>query len=180
LSGDLVAAPADTPAASSPPSISGAAASATSQTLAAPAPAAPSATVDTRAANWQQAFASRVQWLVDHDVGEAHIKLNPPELGAVDVKISLVEDKTFVHLTAASATARDELTQALPRLRELLTASGLEFGGASVHGGTDGRGHQEPGGRAVAGPLAELDAVQADGVPLRPTTLAAGRIDLFA
>ncbi len=72
--------------------------------------AAPGTPVDTRSPTWHEAFASRVQWLVDHDVGEAHIKLNPPELGAVDVKISLVDDKTFVQLTTATAAARDEVS----------------------------------------------------------------------
>jgi flagellar hook-length control protein FliK len=104
-----------------------------------PSPAPPGTPVDLRADHWHEAFAGKIQWLVDQRLGEAHIKLNPPELGAVDVKISLVEDKTYVQLTAAHATARDELAQSLPRLRELLTASGLEFGGASVHGGRDGQ-----------------------------------------
>ncbi len=92
---------------------------ATSTAAAASLPGAP---VDLRSPNWHEAFASRVQWLVDTQVGEAHIKLNPPELGAVDVKISLVDDKTYVQLTTATAAARDELANSLPRLRELFTA----------------------------------------------------------
>ena len=107
--------------------------------ITAPPQAVPGAPVDTRSPTWHEAFASRVQWLVDTQVGEAHIKLNPPELGAVDVKISLVDDKTYVQLTTATAAARDELSQSLPRLRELFTASGLELGGASVHNGRDGQ-----------------------------------------
>ena len=107
--------------------------------VAAPTAAVPGAPVDLRSPNWQEAFANRVQVLVDTQVGEARIKLNPPELGAVDVKISLVDDKTYVQLTTATAAARDELAQSLPRLRELFTASGLELGGASVHNGRDGQ-----------------------------------------
>jgi len=107
------------------------------------------AAIDTRADNWHEALASRVQVLVDQHVGEAHIKLNPPELGAVDIKISLVDDKTFVQLTAANSAARDELTQSLPRLRELLSASGLSLGGASVHGGSAGQNGGGPAPRLV-------------------------------
>jgi flagellar hook-length control protein FliK len=120
-----------------------------------------------------------VQWLVDQRVGEAHIKLNPPELGAVDVKVSLVDDKTYVQLTTATAAARDELAQSLPRLRELLTVSGLELGGASVHNGRDGR---EPGhhhGASVperGAAFAELGDEPSRGVPRR----VLGRIDIFA
>jgi flagellar hook-length control protein FliK len=96
--------------------------------------------VDARSTQWHDALATRIQWLVDHDVGEAKIKLNPPELGALDVKISLLDDKTFVQMTAHSASVRDELAQGLPRLRELLSAGGLELGGATVSGGHDDRG----------------------------------------
>jgi len=144
------------------------------------APAHPS--LDLNAPDWHEAFASRVQWLIDHRVGEAHIKLNPPELGALDVKISLVDDQTFVHVTASSAGARDELAQSLPRLRELLSASGLELGGASVESGRDGR--HEAGGYAVQAREAGLVRdVQSPGHDERsPAALrrTAGRIDLFA
>jgi hypothetical protein len=152
-------------------------------TATAPTVPLPSVPVDTRAPSWQEAFASRVQWLVDQHAGEARIKLNPPELGALDVKISLVEDKTYVHLTAATAAARDELSQSLPRLRELFSGSGLELGGASVQSGHDGR-HATPdyGESAAADPpaLASLLATLEDGVPARRARPASGRIDVFA
>ncbi len=137
--------------------------------------------LDTRADNWHEALASRVQVLVDQHVGEAHIKLNPPEFGAVDIKISLVDDKTFVQLTAGSSAARDELTQSLPRLRELLSAGGLSLGGASVHGGSGGQGGQGPSPRVAVpayAPFANAD--DDDLAPVWAAARAPGRIDLFA
>jgi flagellar hook-length control protein FliK len=144
----------------------------------------PGTPVDTCSPTWDEAFASRVQWLVDHDVGEAHIKLNPPELGAVDVKISLVEDKTFVHLTTATAAARDELSQTLPRLRELFSASGLELGGASVQGGRDGQqtthGHGDRSGGSAAGTHLPAPFAGPDELPPGLPRPSLGRIDIFA
>jgi flagellar hook-length control protein FliK len=177
---------AETPAMASfdwlPP---GAAASAsTSPPSAAPPPALPQAPVDARAPDWQAAFASRVQVLVDNQVGEARIKLNPPELGAVDVKISFVEDKTYVQLTAATAAGREELAQGLSRLRELFTASGLELGGASVHGGRGGHA-----GNSGHGQTAENTSRYAPDLPELASPLpgtrprhsdANGAIDVFA
>lgn len=158
----------------------------TTGTAAAAAPAVPHAPVDTRLPDWQEAFAQRVQWVVDTDAGEARIKLNPPELGAVDVKISLVDDKTHVHLTASTAAARDELAQSLPRLRELFTVSGLELGSASVHDGRGGE-HARPGGdHAQHGDGAPRRAAVAPLVGLLDEPAAAwrgparGRIDVFA
>jgi flagellar hook-length control protein FliK len=136
--------------------------------------------VDTTAARWHEALASRVHWLVDHDVGEARIKLNPPELGALDVKISMQDDKTFVQVTAHTAAARDELTQSLPRLRDLLSAGGLQLGGATVSGGRDDRG---TGRYTAAEPIRSRDV--AGGIEpvfaARGTSAAArGLVDLFA
>ncbi|HEX5048964.1 MAG TPA: flagellar hook-length control protein FliK, partial [Gammaproteobacteria bacterium] len=136
--------------------------------------------VDTTAARWHDALASRLQWLVDHDVGEARIKLNPPELGALDVKISLHDDKTFVQVTAHNAAARDELSQSLPRLRELLSANGLELGGATVSGGRDDGAGRYSGAEPAA---RSLDFAAADPEPAvralaRPS--ASSRIDVFA
>jgi len=137
--------------------------------------------VDAQAARWHDALASRIQWLVDHDVGEAQIKLNPPELGAIDVKVSMLDDKTFVQMTAQSAAARDELSHSLPRLRELLSAGGLDLGGATVSGGRDERGAYQaapaPVSRAASFAAAASEAI--DAVP-RARLSSAARIDTFA
>ena len=179
-SGDAAAPPPGaTPALLAPTQLHGAAAAA--PTADASALAGHGAAIDTRADNWHEALASRVQVLVDQNVGEAHIKLNPPELGAVDIKISLVDDKTFVQITAGTSAARDELTQSLPRLRELLSASGLSLGGASVHGGSGGQGGEGPAPRVAVpayGPFAAADDDELG--PVRATARATGRIDLFA
>ncbi len=139
--------------------------------------------IDTTAARWHEALATRIQWLVDHDVGEAKIKLNPPELGALDVKIALQDDKTYVQMTAHSASARDELAQGLPRLRELLSAGGLELGGATVSGGHDDRGAF---GAAAPQPIARVAAFASAADDVQPDAprarLGAGAavIDTFA
>jgi hypothetical protein len=160
----------------------GTAPSAATSTASPPAGIVADAPVDTRNPQWQEAFAGRVQWLVDQRVGEARIKLNPPELGAVDIKISLVEDKTYVQLTAATSAARDELAQSLPRLRDLFTASGLELGGASVQSGRGGHGGASTGYEPAARHLAEaLDLEPAPrALPARMARPGMGAIDVFA
>jgi flagellar hook-length control protein FliK len=157
--------------------------SATAQTTAAATP--DRAPVDTTTPRWQEAFASRVQWLADQNIGEAHIRLNPPELGAVDVKISLVEDRTFVQLTTHTTAARDELAQSLPRLRELFAASGLDLGGASVATGRDGQARNDgaPADQPYAsrqGFASGSDEATAATAPSRRSAAGASRIDLFA
>jgi flagellar hook-length control protein FliK len=180
-------APGDGAASSAPldwlPPASAHGATGTAGAAAAPAPAAPGAPVDARAPDWHEAFAQRLQWIVDTQAGEAEIRLNPPELGAVNVKISLVDDKTHVHLVAATAAARDELAHALPRLRELFAAGGLELGSATVldaHGEHFGRGGEarDGGGAALARALPLDELVDEPAAP--GGRLARGRIDVFA
>jgi flagellar hook-length control protein FliK len=143
--------------------------------------APPGTPVDLRSPNGPETFAHRVQWLVDQQVGEAHIKLNPPELGAVEVKISLVDDKTYVQLTTATAAAREELSQSLSRLRELFAQSGLELGGASVHNGRDG--HSARHGYGADAPDSRPFAPFSDDGEDMPAFLprrTLGSIDVFA
>jgi hypothetical protein len=97
------------------------------------------------------------------------------------VKIALQDDKTYVQMVAHSANARDELAQGLPRLRELLSAGGLELGGATVSGGHDERGAF---GAATPQPIARVarfaaDVVQPDA-PRARLGAGAAVIDTFA
>ncbi len=83
-----------------------------------------------------------------------------------------------MHLPAASSAARDELAQSLPRLRELLSANGLELGGATVSGGQDQRSapyaHAERSiGDLDAGPIAVTPRQ-------RPSAASSSQIDVFA
>jgi flagellar hook-length control protein FliK len=135
--------------------------------------------VDLGAPRWNEALANRIHFMIDHDVGEARIKLNPPELGALDVKIAMHDDKTYVQLAAASAAARDELTQNLPRLRELLAMSGLNLGGATVSDGGHGREPKAPDAPfARTLPASDLGAESSPALPRVARSTA--RIDLYA
>jgi hypothetical protein len=139
----------------------------------------PPAAVDLGAPRWNEALANRIHFMIDHDVGEARIKLNPPELGALDVKIAMHDDKTYVQLAAASAAARDELTQNLPRLRELLAMSGLNLGGATVSDGGHGREPKAPDAPfARTLPASDLGAESSPALPRVARSTA--RIDLYA
>jgi flagellar hook-length control protein FliK len=134
--------------------------------------------VDVAAPRWQETLASRIQFMVDHDVGEARLKLNPPELGALDVKIAVHDDRTYVQLAAASAAARDELTQSLPRLRELLSLGGLNLGGATVSDGGHGQPHAAEA--RVSSALAAAADAMLETVPRAQPLRRPTGIDLYA
>ena len=137
-------------------------------------------TLDTTTPRWNEALAGRIHWMIDHDIGEARIKLNPPELGALEVRISLLDDKTYVHLTAHNAAARDELSQSLPRLRELLSMGGLDLAGATVTDGREERSGHSASGESRNLPVEFTSIAETQSVSARLISRPSTQIDLYA
>jgi flagellar hook-length control protein FliK len=100
----------------------------------APADAAPAAALKIHAsvdsADFSQGLSDRVSWMVDNGVNGAKLQVNPPQLGPIELRISVQGDHAQVWMTTHSAVARDALESSSPKLREMLNAQG--FGQVSV------------------------------------------------
>ncbi|HMA00516.1 MAG TPA: flagellar hook-length control protein FliK [Steroidobacteraceae bacterium] len=95
----------------------------------APAPALRiHASVDS--ADFPQGLSDRVSWMVDNGVNGAKLQVNPPQLGPIELRISVQGDHAQVWMTTHSAVARDALESSSPKLRDMLNAQG--FGQVSV------------------------------------------------
>lgn len=81
---------------------------------------------------WNQVLSSRVVWLAREGIQEASLRLNPAGLGTVEVKLNMHNDQANVLFIAQSATTRDALEQALPRLRESFEENGMQLTDAEV------------------------------------------------
>ncbi len=126
---------------------------------------------------WSEALASRVHWMIDQDLGAAHIKLNPPELGALDIRISMVDEKAYVQLVASESATRELLETALPRLRELLIGGGLELADASVSDGS----RESRAAHSIRAAIAEDAPPElAEGPVAVAAKRPSGHIDLYA
>jgi len=85
------------------------------------------------ASAWQQSFGEKVLWMVNKNIHSAEIKLNPPELGRLEVKISMQQhDQTSISFTSQNHQVRELIEAALPRLREMLNDSGLNLSDVEV------------------------------------------------
>ncbi len=91
--------------------------------------------VDTPAGarGWDADFSQKLVWMVHRQGSRAELILNPPQLGKVEVTISVNGDQTNASFVSASPAAREVLEQALPRLREILADAGITLGQASVN-----------------------------------------------
>ena len=92
---------------------------------------------------WGEAVADRVTWVTQARQPSAEIQLNPPNLGPVEVRVSMTGDQATVSFFSAHAPVREALQSAMPRLAEAFAASGLSLG--DVHVGADSRSGQDQG-----------------------------------
>lgn len=93
----------------------------------------------------QQQLTEKVRWMVNSRNISAEIRLDPPDLGGMNIKVNLSGDSASVSFVVQSQQAREALDQATPRLREMLEEQGIELGQSSVEqesGGRDGQAEQ--------------------------------------
>lgn len=132
-------------------------------------------------AGWHEETAATVAGVVLRGHERAELRITPPDLGPVEVRIDLsTRGEASVAIVAAQAATRDALEQALPLLRDLLAQQGLALGEASVRDGQaearDTRGGRD--GREAAARGATADAPpEAVAVPVRHRTRL---VDTFA
>ena len=81
---------------------------------------------------WDVAFSQRVVWVATNTQQIAHLHLNPPNLGPLEIRISLASDQANAAFTSPHAVVRDAIEAALPRLREMLADNGLSLGNVNV------------------------------------------------
>ncbi len=83
-------------------------------------------------AGWGEEVGSRLKWMVNSQVQSAELKMNPSNLGPVEVKISVQNDQTTIHFSAQNGAVREALDSAMPRLREMLADNGVNLADVDV------------------------------------------------
>ena len=81
---------------------------------------------------WDVEVGNRIRWMVGQNNSGVQLRLNPPELGSIEVKVASEGERTSVTFFAANPAARDALELALPRLREMFADSGMQLANADV------------------------------------------------
>lgn len=135
---------------------------------------------------WDNQVAQKVVWMVAGKEQSASLTLNPPDLGPMQVVLNVTNDLATVTFSSATPEVRQALEDAMPKLREMMSESGIALGNASVNDGSAQRqaqdeaaGRQARGnGRAdsASGSAAEAKAAER---PARTGELP-GLVDTFA
>ena len=99
---------------------------------------------------WPQAVAAEIRFLTDRKIEAATLRLSPEHLGPVEVRIDVRDNNVSVSFGVTHGDTQAALEQALPRLREMFAAAGLNLGQASVQQEAR-RGSQHGSSAAAAG-----------------------------
>lgn len=81
---------------------------------------------------WGPAVGEKVLWMAAQNVSAAEIRLDPPELGPMQVRVSVNQDQVNISFTSPHPVVRDALDQQLNRLREMFAEQGLNLGNVDV------------------------------------------------
>lgn len=76
---------------------------------------------------WDAQVGQRLIWMVGNEVKSAEIKLNPAELGPMEVKVRTEGEKVQVSIQVQHAPVREAIEQSLPRLREAFSGQGMDL-----------------------------------------------------
>jgi len=139
---------------------------------------------------WDNQVSQRIVYMVGKEQA-ATLTLNPPDLGPVQIVLNVSNDQASVAFSAEQLEVRQALENALPRLREMMSESGIALNNATVGAGArqqqDGE-RRTPGGTGGNGNLAgngtggEGEAAVNEVAP-RTRTVGLGErgmVDLFA
>jgi len=99
--------------------------------------------------------------MVKDKVHTAEIRLDPAELGSMQIKINLQQDQMSVQFIVQQGHAKDLMEQQMPKLRELLQQQGIELSQGSVQQQNQSSSGQGEGrGKAGQTTAATLDGVE--------------------
>jgi flagellar hook-length control protein FliK len=95
---------------------------------------APSLRVDTPMgqAGWRDEVGQKLTWMVGNNRQQADLVLNPPQLGRVEVSLTMNGDQATAIFTSSNPAVREALENSLHRLREVLADAGVSLGQTQV------------------------------------------------
>ncbi|GIU03280.1 flagellar hook-length control protein FliK [Shewanella morhuae] len=120
--------------------------------------------------------------MVSQGIQHAEIRLDPPELGHMLVKIQVHGDQTQVQFHVTQSQTRDLVEQAMPRLRELLQDQGMQLADSHVSQGDQGHPREGNFGDGDGSNHTDMDEIAAEELDLvlNQTTSINSGIDYYA
>lgn len=81
---------------------------------------------------WGKAMGEKILWMANQQLSSADIRLDPPELGSLQVKVTVQQDQASITFISPHPQVRELLDQQAVRLRELFADQGLNLGHVDI------------------------------------------------
>jgi len=134
----------------------------------------------------RQSFASdlgdRVLWMASNSRQVAELRIDPPQLGPVEVRLSINGEQASLNLVSANAGVREALQASIPRLQDMIQSIGLELGSVTVGSESFSRQREQAEHHAERYPQEQADstAVREPVAWSSRPVLGRGLVDIFA
>lgn len=135
---------------------------------------------------WESAIGNSLVLMTGTQQQRAELVLTPPQLGRIEVSLSMTGDQANAVFVSPNPAVREALENAMPRLREILADAGVTLGQAQVGAESfrqpagERQNGDNPGRGADSGAFGEIGAmkvVAAIGSPIPGS--ARGLVDVF-
>ncbi|WP_331461444.1 flagellar hook-length control protein FliK [Pseudoalteromonas sp. SWN166] len=101
----------------------------------------------------------RVSSMLSINNKEAEIRLDPPEMGSMQIRIRSDAEQAHINFVVQNQQAKEALEQSMPRLREMLAQQGLELGESTISYGQSGSETSDQSEGGTQGNLANNKSV---------------------
>ena len=125
-----------------------------------------------------QKLQERINIMMSKNIQRADIRLDPPELGSVHIRVNMNGEQASVQFQAQTQQARDALETTMPRLREMLEQQGINLADTQV-GEQNKEGGRTNGGQRGADSDSEDWAVESEIALEEGRVLADGQVDFY-
>lgn len=127
-----------------------------------------------------QKLQERINIMLSKNIQRAEIRIDPPELGQLQVRINMNSEQATVQFQVQSAQAREAIEAALPRLREMLEQQGVALADTDVREQQQQTAGQDGSSKTNGTPDGSGEAVETHEIALdngRPIGL--GAVDFY-
>ncbi|WP_338363086.1 flagellar hook-length control protein FliK [uncultured Pseudoalteromonas sp.] len=102
----------------------------------------------------------RVSSMLSISNKEAEIRLDPPEMGSMQIRIRSDAEQAQINFVVQNQQAKEALEQSMPRLREMLAEQGIDLGESAISYGQSGNEQSDEGEGQSQGQMANKNTAQ--------------------
>lgn len=134
---------------------------------------------------WDQAIGQKVVWMVAGGEQSAELTLNPPDLGPLQVVLSISDNQVDASFVSSHLDVREAIEAAAPQLREMLDNAGISLTGFSVNAETKSNDTQfaqdRPNQRQSSSSARNISETKVGELPIsnRASRTQLGAVDTF-